>query len=268
MLGDDGNQFGAHSALRNPNSALERLFSGVHFGMDEWGERELSQLAADGRRLTWRIAGRLVCAEALRLGTSRAPAKTGTEFRWRLSPECRYAETDWSRSPQFAIRNSKLSRLFSGIQFGMDDWGIWRLNFQPRMNTDEHGWRSGARGKAAEGCRSPKPGGNSERAGEREASWSAPALWRFGTAQPSWRGGVLAERGKLGRNLDGGFLPNAATPKRTGRALRNSQFAIRNGLGFFSGFHFGLDVWGIWRLNLVQAQKPQTIHSVINNCAS
>ena len=47
-----------------------------------------------------------------------------------------------------------------------------------------------------------------------------------------------------GRNLEGGFLPNAATPKRTGRALRNSQFAIRNGEGFFSGFHFGLDDWG------------------------
>jgi hypothetical protein len=28
---------------------------------------------------------------------------------------------------------------------------------------------------------------------------------------------------------------------RTGRALRNSQFAIRNGQGFFSGFHFGMD---------------------------
>jgi hypothetical protein len=35
-------------------------------------------------------------------------------------------------------------------------------------------------GKAVEGHRSPKPGGNSERLGVREASWSAPALWRFG----------------------------------------------------------------------------------------
>ena len=34
-------------------------------------------------------------------------------------------------------------------------------------------------GKAAEGRRSPRPGGNSERPGTREASWSAPALWRF-----------------------------------------------------------------------------------------
>jgi len=36
------------------------------------------------------------------------------------------------------------------------------------------------REKAAEGRRSPKPNGNAERPGEREASWSAPALWRFG----------------------------------------------------------------------------------------
>ena len=34
-----------------------------------------------------------------------------------------------------------------------------------------------------------------------------------------------------------------------GRALRNSQFAIRNCQGFFSGFHFGMDDWGNWRLN-------------------
>ncbi|MGA2855028.1 MAG: hypothetical protein ABSE90_12980 [Verrucomicrobiota bacterium] len=49
------------------------IFNGARAG--RMGERELSQLAADGGRLTWRIAGRLVCADALRLGTSRAPAK-------------------------------------------------------------------------------------------------------------------------------------------------------------------------------------------------
>jgi hypothetical protein len=37
---------------------LSWFFSGFHFGMDGWEERELSQLAADGGRLTWRIAGR------------------------------------------------------------------------------------------------------------------------------------------------------------------------------------------------------------------
>ena len=51
---------------------LKRLFSGIQFGMDDWGERELSQLAADGRRLTWRITMRLVCADALRLGDKAA----------------------------------------------------------------------------------------------------------------------------------------------------------------------------------------------------
>jgi len=30
---------------------LEWLFSCIHFGLDDWGERELSQLAADGGRL-------------------------------------------------------------------------------------------------------------------------------------------------------------------------------------------------------------------------
>jgi hypothetical protein len=57
---------------------------------------------------------------------------------------------------------------------------------------------------------------------------------------------------KRGRNLEGGLLPNAAAPKRTGRALRNSQFAIRHGQGFFSGFHFGLDDWA----TLQQAATP------------
>ncbi len=63
----------------------------------------------------------------------------------------------------------------------------------------------------------------------------------------TWR--RLGRACKRGRNLEGGFLPNAATPKRTGRALRNSQFAIRNCQGFFSGFHLGMDDWGKWRLN-------------------
>jgi hypothetical protein len=38
----------SHSALRNPNSAIERLFSGFHFGMDDWGER--GRLACGVRR--------------------------------------------------------------------------------------------------------------------------------------------------------------------------------------------------------------------------
>jgi hypothetical protein len=39
------------------------------------GERELSQLAACGRRLTWGFAGRLVCADALRLGLPAFPGQ-------------------------------------------------------------------------------------------------------------------------------------------------------------------------------------------------
>ena len=42
MLGDDGNQIGAYSALRTLHSALERLFSGIHFGMDDWGNWRLN----------------------------------------------------------------------------------------------------------------------------------------------------------------------------------------------------------------------------------
>ncbi len=42
MLGDDGNQIGAHSALRTRHSALEWLFSCIHFVMDEWGNWRLN----------------------------------------------------------------------------------------------------------------------------------------------------------------------------------------------------------------------------------
>jgi len=90
-------------------------------------------------------------------------------------------------------------------------------------------------------CVSPKPGGNAERPGEREASWSAPALRRFGTGQPSQRSGVSAERRKLCGNSVGGFLPKAATlnPNSAGATgsiisffrllqIGNPQSAIRN----------------------------------------
>ena len=140
-----------------------------------------------------------------------------------LSPESRYAETDWSRSPQFAIRHSKWSGLLFHIHFGMDERGK-SGGGPPQSKT----WRKFVRGPA-----------NAKRLGVRQSS---------GALERGSQPGVAARR-KRGRNLEGGFLPNAATPKRTGRALRNSQFAIRNGQGFFSGFHFGMDDWGIWRLN-------------------
>jgi hypothetical protein len=41
MKSDEGG-LDAHSAIRNPNSALERLFSGIHFGMDDWGNWRLN----------------------------------------------------------------------------------------------------------------------------------------------------------------------------------------------------------------------------------
>ena len=88
-------------------------------------------------------------------------------------------------------------------------------------------WHDIAFWTAATRCRFPR----------RDMSRRTKARTCPRTPKPHWRG----------RNLEGGFLPNAATPKRTGRALRNSQFAIRNCQGFFSGFHFGMDDWGNWR---------------------
>jgi len=49
-FGDDGNQIGAHSALRTLHSALERLFSGIHFGMDDWGNWRLNSPVIDLRQ--------------------------------------------------------------------------------------------------------------------------------------------------------------------------------------------------------------------------
>jgi hypothetical protein len=48
-------------------------------------------------------------------------------FRWRRS-----AETPLRQIPLVAPTSDAGGReLFSGIQFGMDDWGYWRLNFNP-----------------------------------------------------------------------------------------------------------------------------------------
>jgi hypothetical protein len=48
--------------------------------------------------------------------------------------------------------------------------------------------------------------------------------------------------------------------RRTGRALRNSQFAIRNGQGFFSGFHFRMDDWGERTRPACSFQRPRWKH--------
>ena len=147
----------------------------------------------------------------------------------------RFTRCGWdSRAPNAVARHTPHSALsiphlngsFPVFILGCDDWG-----------------------KAAEGRRSPRPGANVART-RRSAK-------RLGVRQPSGaleRGNhpdVAASRQSAANVtgiLDGGFLPKAATPKRTGRALRNSPFAIRNGQGFFSGFHFGMDDWGNWRL--------------------
>jgi hypothetical protein len=39
-----------HSALRTRHSALERLFSGFHFGMDDWGGARASRLRVRASR--------------------------------------------------------------------------------------------------------------------------------------------------------------------------------------------------------------------------
>jgi hypothetical protein len=50
MLGDDENQIGAHSAFRTLHSALERLFSGIHFGMDDGDNWRLDFCRAKGAK--------------------------------------------------------------------------------------------------------------------------------------------------------------------------------------------------------------------------
>ena len=54
-----------------------------------------------------------------RRGTARKGVQTGKEFRGRLSPNAAAPKRDWSRSPQFAIRNSEGHGFFSGFHFGM-----------------------------------------------------------------------------------------------------------------------------------------------------
>jgi hypothetical protein len=75
------------------------------------------------------------------------------------------------------------------------------------------------RGKAAEGRRSPRPGGNSERFGEREASWSAPVLWRFGRGNE--RGNVIGiVSAKL--NASAALAASGALPENVNYAVKSS----------------------------------------------
>jgi hypothetical protein len=91
---------------------------------------------------------------------------------------------------------------FSGFHFGMDDWGNWRLNFQPRMNTDGHGFFKPV------GLASLKIAISKQiklRSGATSAEYAAPmglkfyfGFWFYKYAAPTaletWRSGVSAER--------------------------------------------------------------------------
>ena len=154
------------------------------FRMDDWVERELSQLAADGGRLMPAIyrAARL-CGRAAAWDKPRSGQNAGLAHdvgQWRKSDAggrevlsadfadaadeekeiCAICVICGSPIPHSAIRIPHLNGSFP----------VFILE-----------WTNV--GKAVEGHRSPKPGGNEERPAEREASWSAPALWRFGTRQ-------------------------------------------------------------------------------------
>ena len=183
---------------------------------------------ADAKRLGVRQpSGALERGSHPDVAAARQSVQTGTEFRWRLSPaysgvaatrlyaECRYAETDWSRSPQFAIRNSK----WSGLLFRCSVWD-GRFWSAPAERERRRRFRVDGKLTDAKGFR---------------ACESGVAL-RLPPQSKTWR---VFGAGRRTRSV-----LECASPL-PGRALRNSQFAIRNGQGFFSGFHFGMDDWGI-----------------------
>ncbi len=81
-----------------------------------------------------------------------------------------------------ALRLRQRLLRFLGQLFRLHDANLTQRRQDAKMGNFNHGWaRIPVREKAAEGRRTPKPGGKSERFGPREASWTAPALWRFGT---------------------------------------------------------------------------------------
>jgi hypothetical protein len=117
----------------------------------------------------------------------------------------------------------------------LDVWGNWRLNFLSREGRE--GGEVRRTGIIVEphriNSKAPSGATSSEYAALKIilvlGSTNMPRLTALGTARRRKR--------QPGRSR---------SPLRTGRALRNSQFAIRNGQGFFSGSHFGMDDWGIW----------------------
>ena len=104
------------------------------------------------------------------------------------------------------------------------------------MDTDEHGLRGGA-GKSGGGPPQSKTLARLPVTTEpREASWSAPVLWRFGMRREGGRGtpsngtGVAAARQSAANcdgNSNGGFLPKAATPIRRAGGRLDATAAFR-----------------------------------------
>jgi hypothetical protein len=139
-----------------------------------------------------------------------------------LSPECRYAETDGSRSPQFAIRNSKWSGLLFRFSFWVGRLGRGAFAVAERSDDNSpaiYGWVM-------------RPSNIKSREGRQNGSFVPDGTLEYCRPRvPAMNGWAI---------FDGAW---------TCRALRNSQFAIRNGQGFFSGIHFGIDDWGNWGLN-------------------
>ena len=106
----------------------------------------------------------------------------------------------------------------------MADWGNGRLNFQPRMNTD----CAMEAGKSGRGLPQSKTWRKFQRAGEREASWTAPAFWRFGTRQCQFRmpPGQLAAPQSDGRAGARVSPPAAASPELTVRDFLDADWTV------------------------------------------
>ncbi len=200
--------------------------------------------------------------------------------------------TDGSRSPQFEIRNSKLSGLLFRFSFWVGRLGGARASrVRVRASRPNHwthylvlGTRFSARRRKRQPGRSRSPFQNRGSRCE-SAHYFAGGVWmertdvrcygspQFAIRNSKWSGLLFRFSfwdGRLGgarasRVQVRASRPNhwthylvlgtrfsarrrkrqpgrSRSPLRTGCAL--AQFAIRNGQGFFSGFHFGMDAWG------------------------
>jgi hypothetical protein len=83
-------------------------------------------------------------------------------------------------------------------------------------------------GKSGRGLPQSKTWRKFQRAGEREASWTAPALWRFGTRQCQFRmpPGQLAAPQSDGRAGARVSPPAAASPDLTARDFLDADWTV------------------------------------------